>query len=34
MQLEYMKAETDKENQSRSLEGIINKIKNGIKIGK
>ena len=33
MQLEYIKTESDKDSQSKSLESIINKIKSGITIG-
>lgn len=33
MQLEYIKTESDKESQSRSLESILDKIKGGIKLG-
>lgn len=33
MQLEYIKTETDKDNQSKDLESIINKINSGIKLG-
>lgn len=33
MQLEYIKTESDKESQSKSLESILDKIKGGIKLG-
>lgn len=33
MQLEYIKTESDKESQSKSLESILDKIKSGIKLG-
>lgn len=33
MQLEYIKIESDKESQPKSLESILDKIKGGIKLG-
>lgn len=33
MQLEYIKTESEKESQSKSLESILDKIKGGIKLG-